>query len=89
MSGKWYVGNDPDSGVVVAENEGWKIFEMQKKSQNQWLSLKAVSKVKRRNKANFWLAWNGDRFAAGKDLAIMVQHWPELYEWAHSVMAKK
>ena len=87
MSGKWFVGNDPESSELVSENEGWKIFHIPKGYPSQWKNIKVVSKIKRRKKANFWLAWNGDRFGASKDFAVMVEHWPEIYEWTHSVMA--
>lgn len=72
-------GGNPERGELVAENRGWRLFDLGK-SPGGWSSLKLVSKV-RRPKGNFWLGWNGQRLSKSKDAALLEANHPEVFDW--------
>lgn len=45
-----------------------------------WTNIKIAAKAKAGRKANYWLGWNGERFARGRDLEFLMTHRPSLYK---------
>lgn len=78
MMSRLFAGNAPDGGVVIGESDEWTLYMNAKFSTDQWLSLKLVTKEKRESKGNFWLGWNGSRFAGGRDIQTLRSHYPHL-----------
>jgi hypothetical protein len=79
MAGRYFKGNYPledDGWINVGEIDNgvlyFSVFE--KKQVNGWKQIKVCSKGKTRNKANYWLAWSGERFANGHDYKAMINH---------------
>ncbi len=82
MSVKTYTGKKPRTDgwqqIGVIENDGqWWMF-VKENAENGWASVKVVADGRARGKANYWLGWDGKRFANFKDTLAMVQHRPEL-----------
>jgi hypothetical protein len=83
MAGRFFSGNHP------APHEGWQALGQVKQLDsgdelsftvyakppaNGWTALKVCADKRVRDKANYWLAWNGDRFSNSTDYKLMVQH---------------
>ncbi len=83
-----YIGNFPDGDhwKQVAENAGWWLAMDVGQDGERWRKVKLGSKIKRLGKANFLLAWNGSRLAKGDDHATLMETYPEMEEWAMSVL---
>ena len=83
-----YVGNFPegDQWKLVSENAGWWLAMETAKEGEQWKKVKLGSKIMRLGKANFMLAWNGERMDKGGDHAALMETYPEMEEWAVSVL---
>lgn len=77
-----YIGNLPETGQwsLVAQNNGWWLL-VDLESSGTWKTLKLGSKIYRYGKANFKLAWNGERLAKGDDHALLIDAYPEVEEW--------
>lgn len=77
------IGNLPENGQwsVVAQNSGWWLL-VDLENRGPWQTLKLGSKIYRYTKANFMLAWNGERLANGGDHALLIDAYPEVEEWA-------
>jgi len=45
-----------------------------------WRSVKVSAIPKAQVKANYWLSWNGERFAKGRDMKLLRDGRPELEE---------
>tara|TARA_R110000803_G_scaffold44795_1_gene94668 strand:- start:922 stop:1233 length:312 start_codon:yes stop_codon:yes gene_type:complete len=43
-----------------------------------WRGVKVSAVGAVASKANYWLSWNGERWAKGKDLALIERHRPSL-----------
>ena len=78
-----YIGNLPENGQwsVVAQNKGWWLL-LDLETAGPWKTPKLGSKIHRYSKANFKLAWNGERLAKGGDHALLIDVYPEVEEWA-------
>ena len=76
-------GNPPEVGELVAESRGYRLFVIS--ASGDWQQLKLVSKLPAA-KANFWLAWNGQRQAMGKDAVILNAHYPDVFDWVNQEM---
>lgn len=75
-------GNAPGDGWgVVGRTEGWVLYEKYDGNPNGWLNLKLVAANRSKHKANYWLAWNGERFASNKDIQFIKDHRRDLFEW--------
>ena len=74
-----YKGNLIESGEVICENGEWIAY--QTKEVQGWKTIKLVCKSGKHAKANFWLAWNGERFAKGKVLLILIEHHKPIHDW--------
>jgi len=82
MSVKTYTGKKPRTygwqQIGVIENDGqWWMF-VKENADNGWASVKVVADGRAQGKANYWLGWDGKRFANFKDTLAMMQHRPEL-----------
>ena len=82
MNAKMYKGRKPRTdgweqiGTIENDNQ-WQVFVKQK-ADTEWLSVKVVAAGRAQGKANYWLGWDGKRFANFKDTLAMVQGRPEL-----------
>lgn len=82
-----YLGNEPRNGTVVASNRGWLLFERGGDS-SEWVRLKLVSKVARRHRANFSVAWSHSQQRLGvcHDSIALNEILPEMYDWVVEFM---
>ena len=79
-----FVGNDPAESILVAESRGWKLFDRGDDAGLAWRRFKLVAMVFQA-KANFHLAFNGDRFAMGRDAQLLSDHFPDTFAWAENL----
>lgn len=80
----------PD-GVLVATFDGYGLFRTNiGGAWENWrlFKLGETKKPKRgsRQKFSFWLAFDGSRLANSHDTEALQKHFPEMAEWATSVM---
>lgn len=80
MGRKFYQGNRPNTGeykdwdlinTVVDGGDAFEIWKKTNKNAAGWFGIKICSVKKIKNKANYWLAFNGERFSNSKDLETM------------------
>ena len=45
-----------------------------------WWTLKVAADGEAPNKGNYWMAWNGERIAMGREAKIMKANRPRLFE---------
>jgi hypothetical protein len=64
---------------ILCEHSGWTLFDLGKPA-NGWISLKLIAEG-RRPKNNWWLSWNGERLAKGRDCKLLIEHHPEIHAW--------
>ena len=79
---KMYSGASPRTEgweyIGDIEQDGcWRMF-VKENADNGWASVKVVADGRARGKANYWLGWDGRRFANFKDTLALMQHRPEL-----------
>jgi hypothetical protein len=60
------------------ENVKWVLYRKPQPSGGEWDYIKLVANGRVVNKANYWLSWNGARFAMGGDFSKLAQHRNEL-----------
>lgn len=82
MTDKMYKGKRPrtEGWVQVAVIEGdvrWLMF-VKDNPDNEWLTVKLAADGRVPFKANYWLGWNGTRFAQQQDAFAIMQRRPEL-----------
>jgi hypothetical protein len=82
MNVKMYKGKKPRTDgwehIGDIEQDGrWLVFVRQN-ADIDWLTAKVVADGRAQGKANYWLGWNGKRFAQQTDAFAMVQGRPEL-----------
>ena len=87
MAGRYFKGNHPTEefgwikiGSIEHKEFDFSVFA--KEWSNGWRQIKVSSNKKTRNKANYWLSWNGERFANGKDYKAMTEH----KDWAVTML---
>lgn len=81
---KMYMGNpgEIDDGWAVigllGKHDGatWSVYRKEKES--GWDYIKVVANKRVPRKANYWLSWNGHRFASGFDFFKMMEHRADL-----------
>lgn len=74
--------NRKAEGKVIGELDDWQLSK--KLPSNDWASIKLVHMTAAKGsirKRSFHLGWNGARFANGRDLTILRNHYPNLYDW--------
>lgn len=70
------------------EKSNWVAYSKKQPSDGEWDYIKLSSLAPVPYKANYWLSWNGERFAKGGDIIKMIEHRPELYKMLCDFMAK-
>ena len=66
----------------------WLVAKRKKPTNDTGWRMVKVSAVGRApRKANYWLSWDGKRFARGKDIAIMASGRPKLLAAVHALFA--
>ncbi len=84
-----YKGNRPTGGKLLTKLHPWRIFHLPKRSTAEWLNLKvALAAGYEKEKANFYLAWNGRRWAKTKDLVLLKEREPEFFTKLDAFMTK-
>ena len=85
---KGWTGNIPPNKPCVDQNSGWALFEMH--VNEDFINLKAVSRVPRQNKANYWLAWHrgSSVFIKTRDALVAAEYAPELLDWAEACVRR-
>ena len=84
MNDKMYKGKPPRSEGwerigAIEQDVRWLVFVRQN-ADTDWLTAKVVADGRAQGKANYWLGWNGKRFAQQTDAFSIVQQRPELLE---------
>jgi len=62
--------------VGHCDGVAWLLFS--RPGQKGWTMLKLVADGKAPTKANYWLGWDGRRFARSKDHALLQENRPQL-----------
>lgn len=85
--GKGYKGLHPAStskwaclGSIDHLDECVWIVYAKPRTDKGWINYKIVAEDRAPYKANYWLGWNGSRFAVSSDYIRLVQDRPELAE---------
>jgi hypothetical protein len=68
---------------VVASRDGFVLFERDDGTP-PWRNFKLVRAEG--PKRNWWLGWNGQRLADGRDRLKLTEHHPEIEQWLMSVL---
>lgn len=88
MAGKFYKGNRPNAvdlinwNLVKIFNDGkndFEIWEQKFFNESGWKQVKVCAVKKFRNKANYWLSTNGERWSNCKNLGVMFNINKNLY----------
>ena len=87
MAKRSFDGNHPDEdsgwikvGQIRREEFDFNVYT--KDGSSGWKSIKLVSNKRTPNKANYWLGWDGKRFANSADYRKMVEH----KDWAETML---
>lgn len=80
-------GKPPPGGKLVAERDGWVLWETSKSSA-PWLSLKLSAAGVIAERANYWFGWNTEekRISNGYDHRLLKQRYPAVLEWVVEVV---
>lgn len=87
---RFYQGTIPHQSATIVDNdfidnEGGSWLVAVRKA-DDWLNITFHARGKRRSKANFHLAWNGERFANGSCFKAATKNMPEIIEKAMLVI---
>jgi hypothetical protein len=52
-----------------------------------WVRLKLEARDIKRRKSDWWLSWNGVRFARSHDSELLVKQHPEIHDWLVFVLS--
>ena len=93
---KLYSGNhgeDGDGWIKIGQigkfdGVKWSIYRKPQPNGSEWDYVKVVADGKAPRKANYWLSWNGDRFAIGGDFLKMLEHRKDMYDEVISFMSE-
>lgn len=82
MTERKYKGKKPrtegwEQIAVIEEEVRWLVF-VKDNPDNEWMTVKVVADGRVPFKANYWLGWNGKRFAQVQDTFAIMQRRPEL-----------
>jgi hypothetical protein len=65
---------------LIGKVGDFELFERTKDGFSEWRDFKLVrSGTGKFPKRNWWLAWNGDRLARGRDAVLLEEHYPEIH----------
>jgi hypothetical protein len=92
---KSYQGNHEDEStgwevlgsVGVYDGVQWHVYRQ--RHENEWDYVKVVAEIRAPGKANYWLSWNGTRFAQGRDFFKVMQHRHDLSQRLVEFMAEQ
>lgn len=65
---------------LIGKTDDFELFEREPTNEAGWSGLKLVRAGNHR-KRNWWLSWNGERLADGKDRKTLAEHNPEIERW--------
>lgn len=66
----------------------WLVAKRKNPTNNtDWRMVKVSAVGRAPRKANYWLSWDGKKFARGKDIAIMASGRPKLLAAVHALFA--
>lgn len=90
MTEKMYKGKKPRTSgweqIGEVENDcRWLVF-VKDSPDSEWMTVKVVAVDRAPSKANYWLGWNGKRFAQQQDAFAIMQHRPELLRAAERML---
>lgn len=91
-----YIGNheSEETGWIrignVEEEHGleWTLYSKAQPNSDGWDYVKVVAAGRAAKKANYWLSWNGRRFATGRDFVNLNQHRKALSDMVLSFMER-
>lgn len=66
--------------VLNTDESTWLIFIRDQEHSAQWKTVKVVADGVVTRKANYWTAWNGTKVARSRDMGIMEEGRPDLYQ---------
>lgn len=76
----------PDETVLARQRE-WMLLRVEGWCHGEWASLKLIRD--RRGPKNVWqLGTNGERMARNRDLALLVEHHPQIADWVRSIVTR-
>lgn len=58
----------------------WSIYQHHTISPAGWRNLKLAAQEPVEHKANYWVAWNGERFSQSRDYVTAEKHRPDLLD---------
>lgn len=82
MARKTFNGNVPPEDYAfekrLCKERGvwWNLYV---KKGPDWINLKVVADGSAGQKANYWIAWNGERFNQHKDVLILKENMPSVF----------
>ena len=92
---KMWCGNPPDDQMWSKvcdlgkfDGIGWEMYSKVPDADSPWQSFKLVADGVVPGKANYRLAWNGERFAVHKDIDLMKEFRPALAKAVLKVLDK-
>jgi hypothetical protein len=65
----------------IAVSEEFTLLDRPWAARNGWRNLKLISTNRRRKKRNWWFGWNGQRLAESRDVVLLKEHLPDVYDW--------
>lgn len=88
---KIYTGNPPGVGVKIKSIGAWQLWAKTKtqlewwlSGETEWLPVKLINSAGSLKKANYSLSFSTERFAKSEELAILIEHHPEVFSWIES-----
>jgi len=72
--------------LEIARSGEFVLSERTDVAQSGWRNLKLETVKHRKQKNNWWLAWNGTRFAMNADTSKLEKHFPEAVAWVKAIM---
>lgn len=73
--GDWFWLNP----IIDSDGVCWRI-DYRPNLRTEWFTVKIYADGWAQRKANFWIGWNGSRTNRSRDLSIMSEQRPELYD---------
>lgn len=86
--GKTFCGHKPSAAWkqigVTEQIDGvaYDVFRLDDDGTSGWVNIKFAARTSAAHKANYWLAWNGERFAQSRDYTVAREHRPALLDQA-------
>jgi hypothetical protein len=73
---------------VASRPDGFALVERFTSGATPWRNLKVIKTGNRpaRQKGNWWIAWNGERFSRTTDARLLAEHYPAVAAWVVEVL---